>query len=73
MEPEDEIDIDGIDVKSFESNDLGNSYLISFNGIKIYFGGDLAEWIWPDMREKEREFVINYFKEILNELKGEKK
>ncbi len=66
-----EYEIRDMKIKTFESNDEGNAYLINLNGIKIYFGGDLAEWVWPGMKENEIKFTINYFEEILDELRDE--
>ncbi len=71
LEPEDEYDLEGLKIKTFESNDLGNAYLIKVQDKKIYFGGDLAEWIWPDTKEAEKKAIQQYFEEILNELKEE--
>ena len=72
LEPEDEVNIDNIKIRAYESNDLGNAYFISFKGINIYYGGDLAEWIWPDTKNEEKEFIQNYFEEILKELRLQK-
>lgn len=71
LEPEEEYEFEEFKIKTFESNDLGNAYLINFRDKKIYFGGDLAEWIWPEAKEEEKKAVQEYFQEILYELKNE--
>jgi L-ascorbate metabolism protein UlaG (beta-lactamase superfamily) len=71
LEPEEEYEIEDVFIKTYESNDEGNAYLFKIKGVKIYFGGDLAEWVWPGMSEEAVRFTISYFEEILDELREE--
>lgn len=36
-------------VRALESNDLGVAFLVELSGLRIYYGGDLAAWLWPGM------------------------
>ncbi len=72
LEPEEETYIEDIKVITYESNDMGNAYLLFIDSFKLYYGGDLAEWIWTDTREEEKKFIEEYFNDILKELKEQK-
>jgi L-ascorbate metabolism protein UlaG (beta-lactamase superfamily) len=48
MTPGDRTEVDGIKVETLKSNDEGVAFIIELQGIKIYFGGDLANWNWPE-------------------------
>ncbi len=61
--------IDGMEIHSFRSNDEGVAFLISLNGLHIYFGGDLACWDWDELTEHEHRFLVDYFGEVLADLK----
>ncbi len=72
VEPEEKYEVDGIGIETLESNDLGVAYLLQYRGRKIYYGGDLALWIWPDTPQQAREVISDYFSEVLQILKKEK-
>ncbi len=63
MAPGDEINLaEGISVKAFGSTDLGVSFLLNLDGLKVFHAGDLNFWHWRDestlkeIEEAELEF-----------------
>lgn len=48
-------------VSALESNDLGVAFFINLGGLKIYYGGDLAEWLWPGIDEAGAAYVRSFF------------
>ncbi|MFW6141384.1 MAG: MBL fold metallo-hydrolase [Candidatus Saliniplasma sp.] len=63
-----QITIDDLSIQTFESNDAGVAFLISYKNKKIYFGGDLAKWDWPEWSESKRREHVEVFESILDEL-----
>jgi L-ascorbate metabolism protein UlaG (beta-lactamase superfamily) len=59
----------GMEVHSFLSNDAGVAFLITVDGVNIYFGGDLANWDWDGLTAEEHRFLVDYFAEVLMKLK----
>jgi len=59
--PGEELDAGGLAVSALESNDLGVAFLIRAQGLKIYYGGDLAEWLWPGTDETGRDQTSAFF------------
>jgi len=70
VEPEDSYSCDDLTITTLPSNDLGVAYLISFQGKNIYYGGDLANWCWPNMPKQAQEVTSQFFKECLESLTG---
>lgn len=66
--PDDKIDIDGVEIKTFKSNDAGVAFLIRYRNKYIYFGGDLARWDWPEWSEEKRKEHTKVFDETLTML-----
>ena len=60
----------GLSVRALESNDLGVAFLIAMNGLKIYYGGDLAEWLWSDANEAGHAHVRAFFGRSLNAVRA---
>ena len=58
-----------MEIHSFLSNDEGVAFLITVEGLKIYFGGDLANWDWDELTTEEHRFLVDYFAEVLTKLK----
>ncbi len=56
-------------VKTFESNDEGVAFLIDIDKVRIYYGGDLAKWDWPEWTENERREHIRMFENTIKKLK----
>jgi glyoxylase-like metal-dependent hydrolase (beta-lactamase superfamily II) len=69
VEPDETYAIHGMTIQTRMANDLGVAFIIDIDGLVIYFGGDLAEWIWPDMAPKAVQFTENYFQQMLDTLK----
>lgn len=69
VEPEQTYSYQDIDIETLPSNDLGVAFLLSLQGINLYFGGDLANWLWPNLPEKGKEITESFFQECLDYLK----
>jgi len=50
-----------LSVRALESNDLGVAFLIDLGRLRVYFGGDLAAWVWPEMEPQAAEFTRGFF------------
>jgi L-ascorbate metabolism protein UlaG (beta-lactamase superfamily) len=61
--------IHDMEIQSFLSNDEGVAFLITLEGFRIYFGGDLACWNWDDLTAQEHRFLVDYFAEVLKKLR----
>lgn len=53
-------------IKAFGSTDVGVSYLVEFDGKKIFHAGDLNNWHWMDECDEPewRCYEANYFHEL---------
>lgn len=71
MKPYKEKEIDGIQVKTFSSTDLGLSLLVNVDGIDIFFAGDLNWWEWKDDSNREKELMEHLFKKKISRVEGE--
>jgi hypothetical protein len=60
--------LDDLTIETLPSNDLGVAFIISWQGLTIYFGGDLACWDWPNAHPAEQDFTRTFFTESLNRL-----
>ena len=71
LKPGDSFSDSLISVKAFGSTDVGNSYLISAGGKRIFHAGDLNAWIWKDeSSDQEVRDALNLFREKLKPLKA---
>lgn len=68
LEPKDKFNLEGIEVRTFASNDAGLAYLIDVEGKSIYYGGDLAKWDWDDFDGKTRAYMVRVFEDMLDYL-----
>ncbi len=68
IEPDETTPVDDMQVEGFESTDMGVGFLVTINGAAIYFGGDVAEWVWPEQDESSQLFARNHFGEVLAQL-----
>ena len=67
------VTVDGIKVSALKSNDEGVAFIIEHKGVKAYFGGDLANWNWPEeSTPEEMEVVETYFASVVERLVKEK-
>ena len=54
--------VPGVDVTAYDSTDLGVSFLVDFNGLRVFHAGDLNFWHWreessmQDIEEADAEF-----------------
>ena len=70
VEPDEEYHVDDLKITCLDSNDLGVAFMIQAPGVCVYYGGDLAEWTWPNMDAQSKVFVEQYFKECLDQIKS---
>jgi L-ascorbate metabolism protein UlaG (beta-lactamase superfamily) len=70
VEPDESYNFSGLSIETLMANDLGVAFLIETDGIGVYFGGDLAEWIWPEMEETAVRFTETYFQEAIDRVRG---
>ncbi len=57
-------------IDAFGSTDVGNSYLLTTEGKRVFHAGDLNAWIWKDESTKEEvEQAITLFMKELDNLK----
>jgi len=69
MSADDRAIVDGVKVSTLKSNDEGVAFIIEHQGIAIYFGGDLANWNWPDeLTPEEFQEVESYFASVVDRL-----
>jgi L-ascorbate metabolism protein UlaG (beta-lactamase superfamily) len=68
VEPEDTYSFDELTILTLPSNDLGVAFLISVQEKNIYYGGDLANWCWPNMPQQAQEVTAQFFRECLESL-----
>jgi L-ascorbate metabolism protein UlaG (beta-lactamase superfamily) len=69
VEPDEEYPFRGMTIRTLMANDLGVAFIIETDGILVYFGGDLAEWVWPGMTPAAVRFTEDYFQQVLDKLK----
>jgi len=60
-----------LQVRAFKSNDAGVAFLIDLFGKKVYYGGDLAKWNWPEWSEQKVNQHVKVFDDVIRELKNE--
>ena len=70
VEPDEEYHVDDMKITCLDSNDLGVAFMIQAPGVSVYYGGDLAEWTWPNLDEHTKAFVEGYFGECLDQIKA---
>lgn len=69
IKPGEIFEIGEISVKAFASTDIGNSYLVNAEGLRIFHAGDLNAWLWVDESTKaEIAQAIGNFKKILDDI-----
>ena len=66
VEPDETYRLEDMTIETLMANDLGVAFLIEVGGVVVYFGADLAEWIWPDMEEAAVRFTENFFQEAID-------
>ena len=71
VDPTQNYKIKDLQIRTFKSNDAGVAFLIDIKGKKIYFGGDLAKWNWPEWNEKKVKDHVKIFDKVIRQLKKE--
>lgn len=67
----DTFDDGNVKIKAFGSTDIGNSYAIESDGLKIFHAGDLNAWIWLDeSTEAEINKARRDFEVIIHEIQA---
>ncbi len=61
VEPDETYSFSGLVIETLMSNDLGVAYLVEVGGARVYFGGDLAAWVWETASEAEQAFTAEFF------------
>lgn len=64
--------LDDLKIKTFSSTDLGVSFLVTVDGINIFFAGDLNWWSWNSDTQKERDTMEYLFKKKIDRIDGER-
>lgn len=59
-----------VKVTAFPSTDIGNSWLVETEGLRIFHAGDLNAWIRPDQPEAVNKKMLGDFKACLRDLKS---
>ncbi len=60
---------ESLKIEAFDSTDIGNSYAVTVNGIKIFHAGDLNAWIWKDeSTESEISEALKTYESILDKI-----
>lgn len=73
VEPDQEYGFKGIHIFTLESNDQGVAFLITLKeGKHVFFGGDLALWLWPEMSIQGRQATLEFYLEQLGKIKDKK-
>lgn len=70
LSPYAEIHVNDLITRAYNSTDIGVSYLVECEGIRIFHAGDLNWWYWIDTPE-EMEKAETGFKDEIQKIKGE--
>ncbi|WP_448819978.1 MBL fold metallo-hydrolase [Cetobacterium sp.] len=63
---------DRVRTKAYGSTDLGVSFLVEADGIKIFHAGDLNWWYWKDDTPDEEKYMREYYQRIVKEINENK-
>ncbi|EGB16363.1 hypothetical protein DND132_3160 [Pseudodesulfovibrio mercurii] len=69
VEPDETYGFGGMLVGTTMSNDLGVAFLVEDRCFRFYYGGDLAEWIWPGAAPAETEFTRTFFRTAMERVR----
>lgn len=65
VEPDAQYQLGDMTLETLPSNDLGVAFVIHWQGLTIYFGGDLACWDWPNSSPAEQAFTREFFTQAI--------
>ncbi len=64
-----ELSLDGILIKVLGSSDLGVSYFLKMNDLKVYFAGDNSDWRRPSLPKEFNKIIWRTFSRVVEELR----
>ena len=70
--PDEKLEIGDLKIKAYDSTDIGISFLVQVEGIRLFHAGDLNWWYWSGDTPKGLMQAERDFKEEVKEIKGEK-
>ncbi|MEG0069170.1 MAG: MBL fold metallo-hydrolase [Cetobacterium sp.] len=62
------LELDGISLTTYDSTDIGVSFLIKVDGIKVFHAGDLNWWYWKDDTKEEERAMREHFQGIVGKV-----
>ncbi len=68
VEPDQRYALHGMEIETLLSNDLGVAFVIRCSGLVIYYGGDLAAWVWDNAPVADQAFARDFFSRSLARL-----
>lgn len=69
VEPDTSYEFNGLRIETLLSNDLGVAFLVEDAHLRLYYGGDLAKWIWKGASSREKEVTERFFKRAMLKVK----
>lgn len=72
MSPDEVLKIEGVRIKTSGSTDIGVSFLVEADGIKLFHAGDLNWWYWWDDTPEEIRTMEEAFKNEIAKLRVER-
>ena len=72
MKPHEKKEVDGIEIETLKSNDMGVAFLVKAEGKTIYHAGDLNWWHWNGEPEEDNEYYKKTFQDEMKYLEGKK-
>jgi L-ascorbate metabolism protein UlaG (beta-lactamase superfamily) len=61
--------LDNVEIKAYGSTDIGLSFLIKVDTIKIFHAGDLNWWYWKDDTKEEEKIMRELYQSIIEKIK----
>lgn len=68
VKEDEEIKIDKVKIKTYGSTDLGVSFLVEIDKMKIFHAGDLNWWYWKDDTESEEKHMRDLYQMIVSKI-----
>ena len=69
VEPDERYTYEGLEIETLMSNDLGVAFIFKTRErLKVYNGGDLANWDWESASMSERNFTRSFFKDAIDKV-----
>ena len=72
IEPDEEIDVDGIHIQTLRSTDEGVAFFVRFRDKVIYHAGDLNWWHWEEESETYNLMMKRMFQNEIGKIEGER-